>query len=344
MRITKKTMAWVLALCMVAGIFFGICWGGKSGASQVQAKEKSFSKLHVEGTHLCNEKGKTVQLRGISTHGLAWFPQYVNKKLFKELHDKWGANAVRLALYTEEYAGYCTGDKNSRKELRKLVRKGVKYATEAGLYVIIDWHILSDGNPKKNQSYAKSFFRMMSKEFKDQNNVIYELCNEPNGGTDWKTIKSYANKIIPIIRKNDEDAIVIVGTPTWSQDLERALESPLNYDNVMYTFHFYSATHKADMRKRVKAVLKAKLPVFVTEFGISEASGNGRISKSGGKKWLDLFDQYGVSCIAFNLSNKDESCALIKSSCQKVNGLKRSDLSAFGKWYYDLLRKKAGKK
>lgn len=344
MRFQKKTVVWLLVLCLVTGIAAGTYWNANSKGQQAEAKTTKLKTLHVEGTHLCDKNGKTVQLRGVSTHGLSWFPQYVNQKLFKELHDKWGANAIRLALYTEEYNGYCSGDANNRKGLKKLVKNGVKYATKAGMYVIIDWHILSDGNPKTHQKEAKAFFKEMSKTFRNYNNVIYELCNEPNGGTDWKTIKSYANKIIPVIRKNDKDAIIVVGTPTWSQELDKALESPIKKKNIMYTLHFYSATHKADLRNRTKKVLKAGLPVFATEFGISEASGNGRISKKGGKKWLSLLDKYHVSYIAFNLSNKDESCSLIRSSCQKTYGLKRKDLSAFGKWYYDLLRKKVGKK
>lgn len=318
------------------------------GCLQVAAKgdfaDTKRGALHVEGNGLVDENGEKVQLRGVSTHGLAWFPDYVNKKGFKELHDKWGANCVRLALYTEEWGGYCTGDANNRKALKKLVKKGVKYATEANMYAVIDWHILSDGNPKKHRKAAKAFFKAMSKEFKNHTNVIYELCNEPNGGTTWSTIKSYAEDIIPVIRKNDKDAIIVVGTPTWSQEIDKALEKPIKDKNVMYTLHFYAATHKTDMRKNVKKVLKAGLPVFVTEFGISEASGNGRISKKSGQKWIDLLDNYGVSYIAFSLANKAESTSLIKSSCQKHSGISRSNLTSYGKWYYDLLRKKAGKK
>lgn len=40
-----------------------------------------------------------------------------------------------LAMYTEEYNGYCSG--GNQAELRKLINNGVKYATELGMYVII---------------------------------------------------------------------------------------------------------------------------------------------------------------------------------------------------------------
>jgi endoglucanase len=299
--------------------------------------------LHVEGTKLCDKNGKTVQLRGVSTHGLSWYPEYVNAKCFRELHDKWGANVVRLAMYTAEYNGYCTGDANNRKALKKLVKKGVKLAAKYNMYVIVDWHILSDGNPNTYKKQAKTFFKDMSKALKGYDNVLYEICNEPNGGTTWKQIKSYAKPIISAIRENDRDAVIIVGTPTWSQDVDQAAASPLQGDNLMYALHFYAGTHKDDLRKKMTAAIKKGLPVFVTEYGICDASGGGSINKTEANKWVKTMDKYDVSYVAWNLSNKSETSAMIKSSCRKTSGFKRSDLSASGKWLYDLLRKKAGK-
>lgn len=304
------------------------------------ATKSSLPALHVEGTKLCDKDGNVVQLRGVSTHGLSWFPQYVNDKYFKELHDKWGANVVRLAMYTEEYNGYCSGDANNRKQLKALVKKGVKLAAKNDLYVIIDWHILSDGNPKKHVKASKAFFKEMSKTFKDYDNVLYEICNEPNGGTDWKTIKSYAKSVIPVIRKNDKDAVIIVGTPNWSQKVDEAAASQITgCDNLMYAFHFYAGTHKADMRKTLTDAVKKGLPVFVTEFGITDASGYGGIDKKEAAKWMKALNKHDISYVAWNVSNKDEGSAMIKSSCAKTSGLKRSDLSTSGKWIYDLLRK-----
>jgi endoglucanase len=50
------------------------------------------------------------------------------------------------------------------------------------MYVIVDWHILSDGNPLANEDAAKAFFAEVSERYKGSPNVIYEICNEPNGG------------------------------------------------------------------------------------------------------------------------------------------------------------------
>ena len=135
-----------------------------------------------------NSNGKTVILKGVSTHGINWFSQYVNKSAFKSLRDDWGVNCIRLAMYTEEYNGYCSG--GNQADLKKLIDKGVRYATELGMYVIIDWHVLNDRTPKKHQKEAISFFKYMAKKYKNQKNIFYEICNEPNGGTSWSTVKS----------------------------------------------------------------------------------------------------------------------------------------------------------
>lgn len=245
-------------------------------------------------------------------------------------------------MYTEEYNGYCSGDAKNRSDLKKRIKKGVRLAKKHKMYVIVDWHILSDGNPNSHKKEAKAFFREMSREFKGYNNVIYEICNEPNNGTSWKEIKSYARSVISTIRKNDKKAVIVVGTPTWSQDVDQAAADPIKGDNIMYALHFYAATHKTDLRNKMTAAINKGLPVFVTEYGICDASGNGAIDKKEADRWIQTMDEYGVSYIAWNLSNKQESSSIIKSSCPKVSGFKKSELSDEGRWLYHLLRKKAG--
>ena len=101
-------------------------------------------------------------------------------------------------------------------------------------------------------------------------------------------------------------------------------------------------THKTDLRNKMTAAINKGLPVFVTEYGICDASGNGAIAKEEANRWVQTMDEYGVSYIAWNLSNKQESSSIIKSSCPKVSGFKKSELSDEGRWLYHLLRKKAG--
>jgi endoglucanase len=292
---------------------------------------ENHGKLSVDGTDIVDENGDKYQLKGLSTHGLAWFPEYVNKDAFESFRDDWSANLIRLAMYTDEYGGYCNG--GDQEGLKQLIDTGVQSATELGMYVIIDWHILNDLTPVKYQSEAESFFEEMSAKYKDYDNVIYEICNEPNGGTSWSEIKGYAEDIIPIIRKNDSDAIIIVGTPNWSQDVDIVADDPITgYDNIMYAIHFYAATHTDSIRSKVKTAHDKGLPVFVSEFSICDASGNGSIDYDQAKLWFDLIGDYNLSYAAWNISNKDETSSVIKSSCTKTSGWSDDDLSDTGIW------------
>lgn len=295
--------------------------------------------LQVKGTALTDQDGNPVQLRGISTHGLAWFPGYVNEDCFRELREDWQANVIRLAMYTAENGGYCTdGDKD---KLKKLVQDGVAYATENDMYVIIDWHVLSDQNPNTYIDESKNFFREMSALYADYNNVIYEICNEPNGGTGWQDIKTYAEAVIPVIRENDENAVILVGTPNWSQYVDQAAADPITgYSNIMYTLHFYAATHTDWLRETMTKAVNAGLPIFVSEYGICDASGNGAIDETQADKWVDAMDALGISYVAWNLSNKSETSAIFSSSCGKTSGFMESDLSDSGKWLYHMLTEK----
>ena len=300
-------------------------------------------RLQVKGTQLVNSSGKKVQLRGISTHGLSWYPEYVNQSAFTFMKKNWKVNAVRLAMYTAEYNGYCTGDASNQRKLEACIDNGVKYATNAGMYVIIDWHILSDGNPQQNQKEALKFFKKMAKKYKNNTNVIYEICNEPNGGTSWSTIKKYAEKIIKGIRTYDKKAVILVGTPNWSQDVDQAALSPVSKKyrkNVMYTLHFYAATHKEWLRDKAQAALDKGLPLFVSEFSICDASGNGGLDKAEAKKWLTFLDKNNISYMAWSLSNKAESSAFIKSGCSNTGKWSSKNLTAAGKWITNWYKKK----
>ena len=292
--------------------------------------------LNLKGTQIVDSKGNPVQLKGVSTHGIGWFPQYVNYDAFKCMRDSWNVNCVRLAMYSDEGAGYCTG--GDPDGLKSLVNKGVGYATDLGMYVIIDWHVLGEQDPNVHIEEAKEFFKEMSSKYADNDNVIYEICNEPNGSATWDNVKGYAEDVIDVIRQNDDNALIIVGTTTWSQDVDIAAEDPItDYDNIMYAIHFYAGTHKDDLRKKMTAALDAGLPLFCSEFGICDASGNGDIDPEEADKWIKAMDEAGMSYCIWNLSNKNESSSLIQSSCIKTEDWTYDELSDEAKWYLKVL-------
>lgn len=300
-------------------------------------------RLHVSGTLLVDESGNSVVLRGVSTHGLSWFPEYANADAFRSMRDEWGINIVRLAMYSAEYNGYCTGDENNRRRLKQKIYDSVQAATDLGLYVIVDWHVLGDQNPLLYQDQAAAFFEECTGRLGNQKNVIYEICNEPNGNATWQDVKTYAERIIPIIRANAPDALIIIGTPTWSQEVDRALNDPVTgYDDLLYALHFYANTHRDDLRNRLETAVTNGLPVFVSEFGICDASGNGGVNTEQADIWMELLQRYGISSCIWSLTNKDESASLIRADCSKLSGWSYNELSASGQWFVDWLAAHAG--
>lgn len=294
--------------------------------------------LSVKNGQLVDKSGKGYQLRGMSTHGLTWFPEFVNESAFKTLRDDWNTNVVRLAMYVDEWGnGQCyMGNKSGSLEL---LEKGVDICIKLDIYVIIDWHVLNPGDPSKYTNEAKSFFETVSKRYAKYPNVIYEICNEPNGGASWSgNIKPYAEKIIPVIRKNAPNSVIIVGTPTWSQEIDKPLSDPLNYKNVMYAFHFYAATH-AGLRSNVENCVAQGLPVFVSEFGTCDASGGGANDFNETQKWLSYFDKQGISYCNWSICNKDETCSVLRPGTSANGNWSESDLTENGKWMRNWLKK-----
>lgn len=251
------------------------------------------------------------QLIGISSHGLQWFPQFINPSCFKTLKEIWRVNVVRLAFYSEEYV---TQDSTGRETLLNTLENGIRAATELGLYVIIDWHILTDGNPNTYIKEAKNFFDYFATKYANYPNVLFEICNEPNGSTvSWDyVIKPYADEILPIIRKSSPDSIVIVGTPIWCQSVLSVSQNRLDDTNVMYALHFYAASHTVLLRDTLKTAYEDKnIPIFVSEFGTCDASGSGEISTLESDAWLTLLNTYNISWVNWSLCDKEESSALL---------------------------------
>lgn len=287
-------------------------------------------RLQVSGTKLTDESGNVIQLRGVSTHGISWYPDYVNYDAFATLRDDWGANVVRIAMYPEEYNGYLSG--GDKAELKQIIDNGVNYATQIGMYVIIDWHVLNYA-PSRHTQEACDFFAEMASKYSGHDNVIYEICNEPVGA-DWNSdIKPYAETVIGTIRKYDDHALILVGTNTWSQDVDSVVGNTLDDGNVMYVAHFYAGTHKENIRNKISTALNAGVPVFISECSICDASGNGGIDYASANEWLDFMNSNQLSFIAWSLSNKAETSALISSGCSAKSGWSDGDLSETGRWF-----------
>jgi len=205
------------------------------------------------------------------------------------------------------------------------------------MYCIIDWHILNPDNPLNHLADAKEFFAIMAQQHAGKKGVIYEIGNEPNG-VDWATIKSYAEQVIPIIRQYDKEAIILVGTPQWSGSPGEVAGNPLtgaNAYNVMYTFHFYAGSHYT--QEYIDGVLKT-VPLFISEWGISNYSGNGGNDYGNAQKWIDLLSGKNssgikVSWCNWSFADKDESSAALNPGACNSNNW--NNTSPSGAWVKD---------
>ena len=296
--------------------------------------------LHVDGLQVKDKYDQPFTLRGASTHGMHWGDgeTFLNKTAFQNLRDEWGVNMVRLVSYVTQ-GGYTQGSKD---KLDKHIQDGVSDLTDLGMYAIIDWHVHAE-NPNDKKSEAIQFFDTYSKMYKDQSNIIYEICNEPTG-TPWNQLRPYAVDVVKTIRANDPDAIIVVGTNTWSQDVDEVATNggKLNDPNVMYTIHFYSGSHGESLREKVRTALKAGTPVFCTEFGVCDASGNGGFDLEEADRWIDFFEENGISYCCWSFSKKNESASMLSPECNKVNGFTNADLGATGAWLINTYRSRGG--
>ncbi|HEY9061281.1 MAG TPA: cellulase family glycosylhydrolase [Pseudobacteroides sp.] len=322
MFLSKRKLSVFLMLTILISMIFSMSFNNSYAAST------PYGQLKVVGSQLCNQSGQPVVLKGMSSHGLQWYGNFMNTSSIKTLKDSWGATVVRAAMYTAEN-GYISNPAAMKSKVKEIVQAAI----DLGIYVIIDWHILSDGDPNTYKTQAKEFFKEMATTYGSYPNVIYEICNEPNGNASWTgQIKPYAQEVIPVIRAADPDGIVIVGTSNWSQDVDIAANSPLSYSNVMYACHFYAGTHGQFLRDKITYAMNKGIAVFVTEWGTSDASGNGGPYLTEAKTWLDFFASKKISWCNWSLCDKNESSAALAAGASTLGGWTDANLTASGKF------------
>jgi endoglucanase len=258
--------------------------------------------LRLEGRNLVNEDGKPIQLKGMSLFWSQWSGQFYNKDVIHALATDWKAGVVRAAMGIE-MGGYLSNPVAQEA----LIETVVAAAIDEGIYVIIDWH---DHNAQNHTAQSVEFFGRMARKYQKVPNVLFELFNEPLN-IPWSVIKNYADPVIREIRKQGSNAVVIVGTRNWSQEIEEPAADRIDDENTMYALHFYAATHKQWLRDKAKRAMDIGLPIFVTEFGISEASGDGYLNYHEADAWMQFMKDNNISWANWSLIDKRESSAAL---------------------------------
>ena len=322
----------ILLLTISCGVDDRLLSVDKQGRTVVER----FGQLRVEGPKLLAEDGRQIQLRGISSHGLQWAGKYANEGVLRWLRDDWNIQVWRAALYLRE-GGYAT-----QRSLKNLVIDSVEAAIELGLYVIIDWHVHLDQDPNLYKELALDFFSEMAQRYGSYPNVIYEICNEPNGShVTWnEVIRPYAQDVIAAIRQYDPNNIIIVGTPTWSQDVDVAALNPLDGKNIMYTLHFYAGTHGQELRDKAIFAIERGLPLFVTECGTSQATGSDGVYEKEFLVWLSFLKEHQISWVNWSLTNKGEDSGLLIMNADRDGrgGWTDKELSQSGKFIRKIMK------
>lgn len=278
--------------------------------------------LSVQGTYLVNSEKKPIVLRGVSLGWHNWWPRFYNESAIEWLAKDWECNMVRAAIGVEPDGAYISSPNYALKCVMSVVDAAIK----SGIYVIIDWH---SHNIRTNE--AKKFFIQMANRYNEYPNVIYEIFNEPLNTATWPEVKAYSEEIIKAIRAIDEKNIILVGTPTWDQDVNLAADDPIKgYENIMYTLHFYAGTHKQDLRNKADYALKKGLPLFVSECGGMEASGDGAIDNTEWNLWLNWMKKNQISWAAWSITDKEETCSMIQPSASSEGNWSNKDLKEWG--------------
>ena len=291
---------------------------------------KQYGQLQVKGSQLCDQQGKPVILRGIS---LGWhniWPRFYNKKAVQTLKQDWNCTVVRAAMGVMIEDNYLENPECAMQCMTNVIDAAIKQ----NVYVIIDWH----SHITKTQE-AKEFFGKMAQKYGKYPHVIYEIYNEPVEDS-WASLKKYATEVIGEIRKYDPDNIILVGCPHWDQDIHLVTNSPLQgFSNIMYTVHFYAATHGDYLRERTEAAVKKGIPVFISESGVTEASGDGKIDAESEEKWVEMCERQGISWVCWSLSDKNESSSMLLPRATATGPWADDVIKVSGKLVKGLLKK-----
>jgi endoglucanase len=277
----------------------------------------------------------------MSTHGLQWYARCITDASLDVLANDWRADVLRIALYVQE-GGYATDP----RRFTALVQSIIDKVSARGLYAIVDWHVLDPGDPSYNLARAKTFFREIAAANRDRPNILYEVANEPNGVT-WPQTKAYHERIIPVIRAIDPQGVVLLGTRGWSSlgvsslaSEAEVINDPVEATNVMYTFHFYAASHGRLYRNTLERAAE-RLPLFVTEFGTQRYTGDGANNFAGAQRYLDLMAARQIGWTNWNYSDDRRSGAVFKrGSCRRGAFAEEGVLKETGRWIRERIRRR----
>lgn len=310
--------------------FVTACAETQSTENKIETFVDKHGWLSVKETSLVDENSEILVMKGVSLGWHNWWSQFYNESTVTWLQNDWGCNLVRAAIGVEPNGAYIDNSVLANNCLDNVIDAAIKN----GMYVIIDWH-----SHNMRTEEAKAFFTRVANKYKDYPNIIYEIFNEPER-ISWEEVKSYSEELIKTIIAIDKKNIILVGTPHWDQDIHLAADNPIKgYDNIMYTLHFYAATHKKDLRDRADYALKKGIPIFISECAGMEATGDGTIDHQEWDTWVEWMAKNNITWVAWSVSSKNETCSMIKDNSSPISNWTTNDLKEWGVLVKSLLKK-----
>ncbi len=288
-----------------------------------------FGRIRFADGALRDLRGETIVLRGVSLFWSQWEPEYFTPETIAWLARDWRIDVVRVPVAAMD-PGYLS---TPREELRK-AHLVIDAAIRAGLYVVVDWH-----GHQPHTRRAIEFFEAISAAYGNDPHLLYEPCNEPAAGFEWPEIARHHAAVADTIRANAPDAPLILGVPHFCTAMDVATAMPADIDNAAYAFHFYAASHREGLRAKLELALENGLSIFVTEWGLGEATGDGILDPDEAGRWLAFLNAHRVSHINWSICDKREACAALMPGAPPAGRWRRGHLSASGRFVRSYLRR-----
>ena len=213
------------------------------------AQTSKLSRVSVKGNKFITADGTPIVFRGLNTSDPNKLTKdgHWNQAYFQEMKN-WGANIVRFPVHPTAWR------EQGEEKYMKMLDQGIAWATDLGLYVIIDWHSIGNlrtemyqnGMYETTQKETFEFWRTMAKKYKDNTTVaFFELFNEPTiyngqlGQCTWAQWKGIVEEIIGIIRAHGATTVPLVAGFNWAYDLTSVATDPINAEGIGYVSHPY---------------------------------------------------------------------------------------------------------
>ena len=320
-----------LIILTVIGVLFS------GSLAFAQSPVQKHGNLRISGKHIVDKNGKVTSLAGPSFFwsNTGWGQdRFYTRGAVETFARDWKAGIVRVAVGAQNDGSILKDRKGNLKRTQTVIEAAI----DNGLYVIVDWH---SHQAERDLGETQAFFTHIAKRYGHTPNIIYEIYNEPLDTTDWNgVVKPYAERLIRTIRAIDPDNLIIVGTQTWSQDVDKAADNPIRgQSNILYALHFYAATHKGALREKAEYAINKGLPIIISEWGTVTYSGDGFLDVKSSIDWMRFAKRHKLSHLAWAVSDKNESASMLRPGASSNGRWTQRDLTPSGRLVRDIMRR-----